>query len=310
MECGGPYPPKPAKVWAKSGPAGGQVTLYWDEVAYADRYAVAYGTKPGNYLYGSTNIGNGSSRSYTVSGLTGGMKYYFALAAARDCSSSPFSAEVTAWAGGGAVYVQSATGQGGSETSWVTPAAVSVNLSAVSGPKAGQVILRWTHKEDADTYHLVYGTMTGKYEYGALNIGKITEFTVGSLVPGKAYYFALVPVKGDRALYTGQAVRGVAKGYPVAEVVTNPVNIEKPEVMLQNNPTDYEEAEREAIRVSIEEDVQSLPQEEGAVNGVEDEYTQQYQGTQTNSMENIGGAAPIIDISKEGFVPPEYYSGN
>ena len=102
-DCGGPYPPKPDKVWTKSGPGGSEVTIYWNEVAYANRYAVAYGLESGKYLYGATNIGGTSSRSYTVKGLTPGTKYYLVLSAARDCSASPFSNEVTAWAGSGTV---------------------------------------------------------------------------------------------------------------------------------------------------------------------------------------------------------------
>src|SRR3989338_1621636 len=92
--CGGPYPPKPAKVWAKSGPAGGEVTLYWDEVPYANRFAVAYGMSSGKYTYGADNIGGTQSRSYTVKGLNPGGRYAFVLAAARDCASSPFSSEI------------------------------------------------------------------------------------------------------------------------------------------------------------------------------------------------------------------------
>jgi len=103
-DCGGPYPPMPDKVWAKSGPGPGQVTLSWNEVPFANRYAVAYGTSSGQYMYGADNIGGVEARSYTVSLLNPGQKYYFRLAAARDCTSSPFSAEISQTAGyGGAV---------------------------------------------------------------------------------------------------------------------------------------------------------------------------------------------------------------
>ena len=211
--CDVSSPQTPQNVWAKSGPGGGQVTLYWNESANADRYALAFGNSSGNYQYGATNIGNGSTTSYTVSGLSSGKKYYFVLTAAKGCNSSPFSSETTAWAASGG---ESWTGQA------VT--AVSGNLSAISGPKIGQVTLNWNHKEDVDTYHVVYGTGNGNYQYGALNIGKTTSFTVGSLVAGKSYYFAIVPVKGDRALYTSDSVRVLALA-PVEIVTTSSKNI-------------------------------------------------------------------------------------
>src|SRR3989344_4026820 len=90
-QCGGPYPPKPQMVWAKSGPGGGEVTLYWNEVPYANRYALAYGMSSGNYTYGADNIGGTQSRNYTVKGLNPAGRYAFVLAGARDCASSPFS---------------------------------------------------------------------------------------------------------------------------------------------------------------------------------------------------------------------------
>ncbi|OGG17275.1 hypothetical protein A3D78_03205 [Candidatus Gottesmanbacteria bacterium RIFCSPHIGHO2_02_FULL_39_14] len=283
-DCGGPYPPKPDKVWTKSGPGGSEVTIYWNEVAYANRYAVAYGLESGKYLYGATNIGGTSSRSYTVKGLTPGTKYYLVLSAARDCSASPFSNEVTAWAGSGTVaYAKASASQAATTVSQGAASAKAMaveaaNLSVWSGPGVGQVTLKWYHREDVDNYHLVYGTKMGQYEYGALNIGKVTQFTVGSLVPGRAYYFALVPVKGDRALYTGQGVRGVAKGVPAREVVmTNPSNLEPVPVTRVEEP----------VSVNIDEGSPVIPPDQEQVQGIEDTVP-----------ENIGG---LPDISNEGY---------
>ena len=154
----------------------------------------------------------------------------------------------------------------------------AANLSVWSGPGVGQVTLKWYHREDVDNYHLVYGTKMGQYEYGALNIGKVTQFTVGSLVPGRAYYFALVPVKGDRALYTGQGVRGVAKGVPAREVVmTNPSNLEPVPVTRVEEP----------VSVNIDEGSPVIPPDQEQVQGIEDTVP-----------ENIGG---LPDISNEGY---------
>lgn len=283
-QCGGPFPPKPANFWAKPGPNAGQVTLYWNEVPYANRYAIAYGTTSGNYQYGATNVGNQSSRSYTVSGLSGG-KYYFVLAAARDCSSSPFSNEVIVWAGNGPTTIASEkTG-----STWSKPIAMSNSLWAKSGPGIGQVSLSWLHKEDVDNYHLVYGTSKGNYQYGALNIGKVTSFTVSSLVPGKTYYFAFVPVKGDRALYTSDAVTGVALAPLQQQVVlTTPENLSQPEIVPQ--PSEEPEA------FMFDESEQLA--EDGTVNGIEDEATEddyEYEDEESEYEDKIGGTEEAFD---------------
>lgn len=55
-------------------------------------YLIAYGTSPGNYLYGA-NVGN--TTSYTVQGLSGGQTYYFVVRAGNGCAPGPFSNEVT-----------------------------------------------------------------------------------------------------------------------------------------------------------------------------------------------------------------------
>lgn len=217
-ECGGPYPPKPAHVWAKPGPGGGQVTLYWDKTNYANRYAVAYGTSSNNYLYGATNIGGSSTTSYTVSGLNGGTNYYFRIAAARDCTSSPFSDEVSAWSGAGAAVAWSAPNTGTTST--------NANLSAWSGPGLGQVTIKWWPWGDVDNYHLVYGTTKDHNQYGALNIGRSGQMTVKSLVPGKNYYFAIVSVKGNQARNTSETVWATAK-VPVVVVETTGVSNEQ-----------------------------------------------------------------------------------
>lgn len=240
-DCGGPVPPKPMKVWAKPGPSGGQVTLYWDASPHANRYAVAYGTKSNKYMYGADNIGNENSRSYTVKSLASGQKYYFRVAAANGCSSSPFSDEVSAVSSaGGVVMVQkSVTAQKVEAISPKTEAkVVSVStagpvgvqkLWAKSGPKMGEVTLYWMNNESADNYHLVYGTQHGKFKYGALNIGKVNKFTVMKLAAGVEYHFALVPVMNNQAMYTTNQVMMRAMGAGVEVVQTTRENLIVPQ---------------------------------------------------------------------------------
>src|SRR3989338_6726406 len=218
-DCGGPYPPQPSRVSAKTGPGAGQVTISWDEVSYANRYAVAYGTESGHYLYGADNIGGQSSRSYSVGYLNPGQKYYFRLSAARDCSASPFSEEFSAVSGWGEVTMpKTPSSPAASAGQTGVSGAASAVLKAWSGPGVGQVSLSWVSTDDADNYHLVYGEKRGEYQYGALNIGKTNSFTVSKLVPGRGYYFSIIPQKGDRALYTTEGFWARAYTPPV-EVV-------------------------------------------------------------------------------------------
>ena len=239
--CGGPFPPAPTKVSAVSGPGGGEVTLYWDTSAYANRYAVAYGTQSEKYVYGADNIGGETTRSSTIKSLSSGTRYYFRLAAANGCASSPFSVEVSAVATGGGVVVSQPVNQpvvGGPSVSvekvQVQPMVCS-KLSAYSGPGVGEVTLSWPSLDGADNYHLVYGTQAGKYLYGALNIGKINKFVVGKLNPGTTYYFALVPVSGGRAMYTTAPVS--AQAYVAVEIVeTTQEALVQPQPMVTQSP--------------------------------------------------------------------------
>src|SRR3989344_3165400 len=221
QDCGGPVPPAPAKVWTRSGPDNGEVTLYWTESAYANRYAVAYGVKSNHYLYGADNMGGQKSRQYTVKSLQPGQKYYFRLAAAAGCTSSGFSSEVSAVASGVASDMLNQTTQQVQKP--ITQSSQSL-FSVHSGPRVGEVTLNYANTENADNYHLVYGIKPGKFLYGALNIGKGPMYTVKSLVPGKSYYFALVPVKGDRAGTTTGQVMALAQSVQKIQVVETDIS--------------------------------------------------------------------------------------
>lgn len=235
--CGGPYPPKPSKVWAKSGPGSGEVTLYWNEVPYADSYSVVYGQWSGKYAYGGLKVAGKDNHWYTVKALAPGGKYYFRLVANRACTASPESDEVMAWAGGASMPVAGpAVSMAPVQTYQTTPVQVSslsgpvgkLQLKGKPGPMIGEVTLSWQNVDSADNYHLVYGTEHGKFQYGALNIGKNTWYTVKMLVPGKTYHLAIVPVMNNRALYTSDQVM-VAAARPIVEVVqTSPQALMQP----------------------------------------------------------------------------------
>lgn len=204
---------------AKSGPNAGEVTLTWRHMDVANNYHLVYGTRHDKYQYGATNIG--WVTKYTVKGLTPGGTYHFALVPVNNDVALYTGEQVMAQAASGQVVSpkmptasvtkavsQPVTVKGGGNKHWLT---------ARPGPKVGEVSLSWRHIDNANNYHLVYGTEPGKYQYGALNIGWITGLTVRGLKPGTVYYFALVPVKDNVALYTSWYMS--ARAYGGVEVI-------------------------------------------------------------------------------------------
>ncbi|MCD6226154.1 fibronectin type III domain-containing protein [bacterium] len=96
--CSAVAPGKPANLTAVPG-GEGEVILSWSPPSgTVTHYLIAYGTSSGNYLYGNPNVGNVTS--YTVSGLSGGVTYYFVVKGVNDCAPGPFSDEAVAVAGG------------------------------------------------------------------------------------------------------------------------------------------------------------------------------------------------------------------
>src|SRR3990167_5508976 len=76
-------------------------------------------------------------------------------------------------------------------------------LVATSGPGEGQVTLKWQQNDSTTTgYDVLYGQAPRVYEYA---LGWLTnpglfgwrEVTIGSLVPGRTYYFAVKPRGGS-----------------------------------------------------------------------------------------------------------------
>ncbi len=78
-----------------------EVTLTWakasDPVSY---YLIAFGTKPGEMLYGNPFAGGKDTTSYTVKGLSSGTRYYFRVRAGNNCMPGDFSNELSAVAYG------------------------------------------------------------------------------------------------------------------------------------------------------------------------------------------------------------------
>lgn len=96
--CSAAAPGAPQNLTAVSGGVG-EVILSWTPPSgTVTHYLIAYGTSSGNYSFGNPNVGKVTS--YTVSGLSSGVSYYFVVKGVNDCAPGPFSNEVVAVAGG------------------------------------------------------------------------------------------------------------------------------------------------------------------------------------------------------------------
>lgn len=95
-------PPSSAPTLTSAIPGVNSVTLTWtqagDPISY---YLVAFGTTSGSYTYGNPNVGAKGTNSYTISGLSGGITYYFVVRAGNGCAPGPFSNELSATPTGG-----------------------------------------------------------------------------------------------------------------------------------------------------------------------------------------------------------------
>ena len=80
------------------------VTLTWnkagDPVSY---YLITYGTSSGSQTYGNPNIGGSSTTSYTITNLSGGVRYYFKVRAGNGCAPGDYSNEASTTPSGGFV---------------------------------------------------------------------------------------------------------------------------------------------------------------------------------------------------------------
>lgn len=76
----------PYNFWAKTGSKPGTVELSWTDDGTANKYDLVYGVMPGQYLWGAQGMGftPKTTNSFTVSYLTSGTRYYFALVGEKD----------------------------------------------------------------------------------------------------------------------------------------------------------------------------------------------------------------------------------
>jgi len=73
------------------------IELYFTEADDpVDHYAIEYGLKPGQYIYGVGDIGKKGLRTYTVQALQAKTQYYFRVRAGNGCATGAWSNEINA----------------------------------------------------------------------------------------------------------------------------------------------------------------------------------------------------------------------
>jgi hypothetical protein len=98
--CNNPTPGSAPKLTDAVSAGAHSVTLTWEKATNpVTYYLLAFGTTTGNYIYGSPNIGDQNTTSYTVGNLSTGRKYYFVIRAFNGCAPSSYSNEIVGTAG-------------------------------------------------------------------------------------------------------------------------------------------------------------------------------------------------------------------
>ncbi len=218
-------PVNPYSFSVKAGSQAGTVDVMWSDDGATNQYDIDYGTDPNNLTYGSVAMpfNAGSTNSFEVGSLTPGVTYYFSLVGETGNganNSGPVSIKAPGKAGSSNVLgVSTGPGMAASgNTSEVLGTSVTsgpvgqYSFSATTGSAAGTVNLMWKDDGSSAAYDIVYGTIPGQYVYGLVgmpfNPRTTNSFTVGSLVKGKRYYFALV---SEGTQITSNPVSAVAR---------------------------------------------------------------------------------------------------
>lgn len=95
------------------------------------------------------------------------------------------------------------------------PPGSSPRLTSAVAKGSSQIVLTWTDAANPVTrYLLSYGLAQGQYIYGNPNIGGqgTTSYTVGSLSPGKKYYFVIQAINGCTPGNFSNEVSAIAGG--------------------------------------------------------------------------------------------------
>jgi len=167
-------PSSPANLTAGAG--DNQVVLNWPSVSGAATYNIYYGTST-PVTTSSTKITGSVSAPRTVTNLTNGTPYYFAVSAVNAGGESALSIERSA--------TPSAT----------PPPDIPSNIRASAGDN--QVTVSWDSVAGATSYNIYYGTSTGVSKTSTQIADVTSPHVKTGLLNGTTYFFVVTAVNGN-----------------------------------------------------------------------------------------------------------------
>ena len=181
-------PPPPMGVDASRGSNPGEAVLSWNAATGATGYRIYYDEDstappfvPSNDGSPASGTAVGNVTTVTISGLTPGQRYYFAVA--------PYNA-----VGGGSYSPQDRA------TVMPNPPPAPTGINAQAGSSNGEAVLSWNAAATATSYRVYYDedstgppfapSNNGNPTNGK-NVGNVTTVTITGLTPNQVYYFAV-----------------------------------------------------------------------------------------------------------------------
>ncbi len=187
-------PPAPTGLTATAGNA--QVSLTWNASTGATSYNVKRATVSGGPY---TTVASPTTTSYTDTGLTNGITYYYVVTAVNAAGESGNSNQASA--------TPTAVD--------TTPPTTPTGLTATSGPNARQITLNWTASSDPDSPNISYEVWRSNQQNGTYSlISTVTTLTYTDTISKSGrtrwYYLVAKDPTGNRS-GNSSTVSGVSK---------------------------------------------------------------------------------------------------